>query len=299
MKIYRALGLTGLTAMALTLTLGASSEDAAYVAGIETWRAEREANLKKDNSWLTVAGLFWLREGESTVGADPTADFVLPEGSAPARVGTFVFKAGDASFRPAEGVKLTYQDVPLEKTVALEMGEDHALHLGRLSMWLHYSGDRKAIRLRDLESPIRKDFVGLSWFPVDPAYRVTAKFEPYPEPKEVEILNILGDIERYESPGTVTFELHGQTVTMEPLSTSDGGLWLIFRDGTSGKESYPAARFLRGEPPEGGVAVIDFNQSYNPPCAYNPYTTCPMPKKENRLTIRIEAGEKTYAKGHL
>jgi uncharacterized protein (DUF1684 family) len=274
-------------------------EDSSYVREIESWRVEREANLKKDGSWLTVAGLYWLRPGENWVGGGLENDLVLPAGTAPEVVGVFALKGTRTEFRAEPGVAVTQQGKPVSVATFEgngEQGEKNAIAIGRLSMWVHNSGDRLAIRLRDLDSPIRKEFTTLDWFPVDPAYRVTAKFVPHPEPKPVEILNMLGDIERYKSPGYVDFTLQGQAIRMEPVLNTSGGIWLIFRDGTSGKETYPAARFLQAEAPKNGEVTIDFNKAYNPPCAFNPYTTCPMPAKENRLKIRVEAGEKNYKK---
>ncbi len=266
-------------------------EDASYQKEIESWRVERETNLKKDGSWLTVAGLYWLREGKSTVGADAENDFVLPE-AAPPFVGVFEYQGGKVTFRANDGVNVVHKEKPVT-AVSLEPGEKNALVLGKLSMWVHASGPRLAIRLRDLDSHIRKEFTGLEWFPVEPAYRVTAKFTAYPNLKDVEILNMLGDIERYQSPGVVDLELQGQTIRMEPVwNTERDRLWFIFKDATSGKETYPSARFLYADAPKDGSVVVDFNKAYNPPCAFNPFTTCPMPTKENRLKVRIEAGEK-------
>jgi uncharacterized protein (DUF1684 family) len=288
------LALLAATIVSFSLPLLAENEDSAYTKEVADWRAEREAELTKDSGWLTVAGLFWLRDGEQTVGTDTTNDFVLPEGSAPGHIGAFHFEKRTAKFRAADGIDVTQNGKPVREVV-LEMGEKHALVLGNLSMWLHYSGERLAIRIRDLESPIRKDFTGLNWFSVDPTYRVTATFHPYSEPKPIEMLNILGDVERFESPGEVEFTLHGQKIRMQPVKRSNGGLWLVFRDGTSGKESYPAARFLSADAPtDDGVVTLDFNKSYNPPCTFNPHTTCPLPVKQNRLEVRIEAGEKNY-----
>ncbi len=283
----------------LWLPLAGLVEDDPYRKEIQAWRVEREANLQKDGSWLTVAGLYWLRGGESTVGADSENDFVLPE-TAPAFVGTFTYEDGKVTFRAREGVAVIHKkDEKPVSLVTLEPGEKNALVFGKLSMWVHASGPRLAIRLRDLESPIRKEFTGLSWYEIDPAYRVTAKFTAHPKPKDVEILNMLGDIERYQSPGLVEFELLGQAFRMEPVLSSDRRqIWFIFKDGTSGKETYPAARFLYADLPKDGSVVVDFNKAYNPPCAFNPYTTCPMPPKENRLKVRIEAGEKNYKKSH-
>ncbi len=279
--------------LAMSLPLWAGSENSAYVDEVEGWRAEREANLTNDEGWLTVAGLFWLSEGEQTVGADAANDFVLPKGSAPAKVGSFSFKDRKTTFRAADGIEVTQNGIPIRE-VELEMGENHALATNELRMWLHYSGERLAIRVRDLNSPIRKEFTGLNWYPVDPTYRVIGTFHPYPEPKTIEMVNILGDIESFESPGEVEFMLQGEQIRVEPVSTSRG-LWLVFRDSTSGKETYGAARFVTTDAPtKDGRVIIDFNKAYNPPCAFNPYTTCPLPVNQNRLAVRIEAGEKDY-----
>ena len=274
-----------------------AGEDADYVESIESWRAERETGLKKDSSWLTVAGLYWLRDGENWAGTDPTNDFVLPKGTTPGVAGVFEFHGRETTFRAQDGVSVTQDGKPIE-TVKLEMGEKHAIRVNELTLWVHYSGDRLAIRIRDLNSPIRKNFAGLEWFPVNETYRVTAKFVPHDAPREIEMLNILGDVERFETRGYVYFELDGESIRMEPVLRQDGGLRFVFRDGTSGAESYPAARFLSADSPADGKVVIDFNRAYNPPCAFNPYTTCPMPTKDNRLKVRIEAGEKNYKQGH-
>ena len=221
MKSRRKFGYAAGAALAfLTLVLvfvgaGASGvEDPGYVDQVKIWQAEREENLKKDRSWLTVAGLFWLREGENTVGAAVSNDFVLPEGSAPTAVGVFKFHDRKATFHAEDGVTVTRDGKPIE-TVELEMGEKHAIAINDLKMWLHYSGERLAIRLRDLNASYRKEFAGLDWFPVDPSFRVQAKFTPHAEEKKVEMLNILGDIEIFEAAGYVDFELQGQKVRME------------------------------------------------------------------------------------
>ena len=289
-----ALAFLGLTLVVVVVS-ASSVEDPGYVGRVKSWQAEREENLQKDGSWLTVAGLYWLREGENWVGTATSNDFVLPEDSAPAVVGVFKFHDRKATFHAEEGVSITRDGKPIQK-VELEMGESHAIAINDLKMWLHHSGERLAIRLRDLNASYRREFAGLDWYPVDPSFRVQATFTPHAEEKKVEMLNILGDIEVFEVAGYVDFELHGQKVRMEAEKAREGALKFTFRDGTSGKGSYPAARFLRTERPDNGKVVMDFNQAYNPPCAYNPFTTCPMPTKENRLEVPIEAGEKNYKK---
>jgi uncharacterized protein (DUF1684 family) len=212
-------------------------------------------------------------------------------------VGAFIYEKGKVGFRAHEGASVNQkgkEGAPVA-TASLEPGEKNALVLGNLSMWVHESGPRLAIRLRDLDSPIRKEFTGLEWFPVEPAFRITAKFTPHPKPKDVEILNMLGDIERYQSPGVVDFDVQGQAIRMEP---SRRRRWpVVHLQGPDQRQgNHPAARFLQADAPKDGNVVVDFNKAYNPPCAFNPYTTCPMPPKENRLKVRIEAGEKNYKK---
>jgi uncharacterized protein (DUF1684 family) len=291
MRSYAVLITTALVAAGLT-TLMAASADPEYVASIEKFRQDRETRLKADDSWLTVAGLFWLHQGENTVGADATNDFVLPEGSAPPEVGSFEFTGGKVVAHIKPGVAVTHKGQRVQ-SVALEPGAANALAIGALTMWVHPSGERLAIRLRDLNSPIRKNFTGCRWFPVNEAFRVTGRFVKHDAPKTVLVPNILGDTETYTSPGTVKFSLNGEPITMEAL-TSGQRLWFIFRDLTSRQETYPAARFLYAELSPDGSVVLDFNQAVNPPCAFNPYTTCPLPPEQNRLRVRIEAGELRY-----
>src|SRR5262249_41098458 len=137
-------------------------------------------------------------------------------------------------------------------------------------------------------------FDGFHWFPIDEKYRVTARFIKDATPRTVKIPNQHGDEETYTTEGHVEFSLDGQTITMRPMTTRPGRLYFIFRDGTSGKEPYEPARFLYTALKPDGTTVLDFNQAYNPPCSFNPYTTCPLPPKENRLSVRILAGEKAY-----
>jgi uncharacterized protein (DUF1684 family) len=291
MRSHLFLAAAALLSVALS-TIMAATADPAYVAAIEKFRQDRETRLKADDSWLTVAGLFWLHEGENTVGADSTNDFVLPEGSAPAEVGTFEYRSGKVVAHITSGVTVTHKGQVVQ-SVALEPGAANALAIGALTMWVHPSGDRLAIRLRDLNSPIRKNFTGCRWFPVNESFRVTGRFVKHEAPKTVLVPNILGDTETYTSPGQVEFMLNGETIRMEAL-TSNQRLWFIFRDLTSRRETYPAARFLYAELGPDGSVVMDFNQAVNPPCAFNPYTTCPLPPEQNRLRVRVEAGELRY-----
>ncbi|MGH3118115.1 MAG: DUF1684 domain-containing protein [Vicinamibacterales bacterium] len=273
-----------------------SATDADYNGSIEKWRLEREAALKADDGFLTVAGLFFLPEGPNTFGADPMNDIVLPSG--PAEAGVFEHRAGVTTVKLPEGSPATINGKPIREMIlkpdSAEGGPDRVV-IGDLTLFVHSSGRRQAIRLRDKNSRIRREFTGCRWFPIDQSYRVEGRFISYDAPKPVQLLNILGDLEDFKSPGLVAFKLHGREIRMEPVLSSRGRYWFVFRDQTSGKETYGAARFVYADAPGAdGKVVIDFNRAYNPPCAFNPHTTCPLPSPQNRLPVPIRAGELDY-----
>ena len=263
-----------------------------YAAGVEAWRAEREARLTADDGWLTVAGLFFLREGENSFGSDPLHDIVLPSG--PPDAGMFVLADGRVTLRAAAGTTVSVggREVSGAELWPYE-NERPELTLGPLTLFAHFSGSRPGIRMRDRNSAILREFAGLDWYPVDTAYRIRGRFVPHDEPQEVRIQNILGDVETLTSSGVVRLSIDGEEVEMVPVD-ADGRLWFIFRDLTSETETYPAARFLYADAPEDGWTIVDFNKAYNPPCAFNPHTTCPLPPRANRLSVRVEAGERDY-----
>lgn len=291
-------GLIGLLS-GILLSLVASAEETTYVHDLATWRADYAQRLQGDEGWLTVAGLYWLNSGENRVGTDPANDLVLRAGSTPAYVGVFDVRQDMVTFHAAEGVTVRQQERVVRSTILTPgpgtgAAPADALVVGTVTLWLHQSGARLAVRVRDPHNPLRTGFRGCKWFPADPTYRITGRFLPYDMPKAVTLPNIMGDLEHYTSPGSVQFELQGNTLLLQPVSTGTDRLFFIFRDQTSGHETYGAARFLVTDGPRDGQVLLDFNKAVNPPCAYNPYTTCPLPPKENRLPIRIEAGELQY-----
>jgi uncharacterized protein len=139
-----------------------------------------------------------------------------------------------------------------------------------------------------------KGFLGFAWFPIDLQYRVTGRFIRDAEPQKIKVLNTFGEVDEYNSEGVVEFSLLGQTLRLRPFTTRPKRFYFVFRDASSGQETYEAARFLYADLLDDGTTVLDFNQAYNPPCAFNPYTTCPIPLRENRLPIKVLAGERAY-----
>lgn len=254
----------------------------AYRAQIEEWRRQREAALKADGGWLTVTGLFWLHEGANSFGSASSNEIVLPADAALSD-GAFVLSNGKVAFRMGGQTRELQPD---------SSGKPDAVTIGSLTMFVIQRGGKFGIRLKDNKSRLRKEFTGLHYFPVSPDYRIATRLVP--DARKIPILNILGQVEDTPSPGYVEFELHGQKLRLTPVEESPNELFFIFRDLTAGKETYGSGRFLDAELRKGGEVVLDFNKAYNPPCAFTPYATCPLPPKENRLAVRIGAGELKY-----
>jgi len=254
-----------------------------YGSEIRTWRAEREARLKSDAGWLTVAGLFWLKEGDNHFGTAQSNEIVLPDGAAQA--GWFELRGGRITVHLPNEVPRTLQADREERANVVRIKE--------LTMFPIKRGNRYAIRLRDKNSAYRRHFTGLHWYPIKESARITATFVN--EPAKMRVPNILGETEEESSPGYAKFQWAGHELRLRPIQ-EEGQLFFIFRDLTSGKETYPAGRFLYAAMPASGQVILDFNKAYNPPCAFTPFATCPLPPAENRLPVRIEAGELPYAK---
>jgi len=282
-------------AAAFSLALSAANSDADYRQQVEKWRAQHQKALAADDGWLTVAGLDWLKEGDNRVGADPASEVALPDHSLPGRVATISFHAGQAVLHPAQGVPLMLNGKPAAQTALHE--DTDVLAINRLKFYLIRRGDRAGIRLKDNDSPERKRFAGLTWYPVEPSWKLRAKFTAWDTPHTIAFTNTIGHKESEPSPGYVTFTRNGREYRLEP-TLEDGTLFFVFRDRTSGKTTYGASRFLYTEPAKDGIVYLDFNQAENPPCAFTAYATCPLPPPQNRLDLAVEAGEQKYNGGH-
>jgi len=252
-----------------------------YQDEILAWRAQRESALRADGGWLTVAGLFWLKEGANSFGSAAANDIVLPDGEA--RAGMFELHGGKVT------VALHGQP-PRELHPDSEAPAD-VVKIKDLTLYAIKRGDRYGIRLKDKNSSFRREFTGLHWFPPQESARVTARFVA--APARLTVPNILGQKEEEPCPGYAVFRWSGQELRLYPVEEGDQ-LFFIFRDLTSGKETYGAGRFLYAGLPHDGWVVLDFNKAYNPPCAFTPYATCPLPPAQNRLAVRIDAGELKY-----
>lgn len=293
----RALGLTSLVCLAALCA--AAVEAPAPVNSVDelqAWRAAREARLRSETGWLTVSGLFWLGPGSNGFGSGQHNPIRLPS-SVPAQAGTIEFADGQARYRLAAGVSATLDDKPAPAEGLLKpdtSGSPNVLALGPVSFFVIERGGRFGVRVKDKDSAARRDFKGLEWYPPDAAYRVSARFVAYDAPRELKVVNVLGQVESMKSPGYAEFSLRGRRLRLEPVLEEPDAeeYFFIFRDLTSGHGTYAAGRFLYAPRPQDGTLLLDFNKAYSPPCAFTRYATCPLPPEPNRLDVAIEAGER-------
>ena len=278
--------------------------DPAYAAELEAVRNERLARLMAEDGWLSLTGLYWLEPGENRFGSAEDSAVVLPDPSVPAIAGLLIVGPnGEVIAFGEEGAGVEINGEPLTEAVLKTDadGRPDVISAGRIQFYIIKRGDRLGARVKDPEAPTRKAFEGISYFPTDPSFAVDATFEPYNEAREVAIPTVLGQDTTMLAFGVLHFSIDGQDLTLEPYagSAEDETLFLIFRDQTSGETSYGAGRFLSADAPgDDGTTVLDFNLAVNPPCAFTPYATCPLPPPQNILEAPIEAGEMYTGPAH-
>jgi uncharacterized protein (DUF1684 family) len=271
----------------------------AYEAKIRAWRVERVQRLTKPDGWLSLVGMHWLDRGNTRIGS--AADNGTRIAVGPAHVGVLlVDKDGAIRFTAERDAGVTVDGQPAAGQALLASDADPTrepsvvgFNKGDASFIVIKRGDRYALRVRDALAPTRTGFQPLQYFPIDPAFRFRAKFNPHAPGSRIDIVNILGIVEPMDNPGTVSFQKDGKPYTLEAVDEGDHRLFFVYADRTSGHESYAASRFVYSDYPDrSGYTTLDFNEGYNPPCAFTAYSTCPMPPLQNRLDLAITAGEK-------
>jgi uncharacterized protein len=271
-------------------------DDAAYNKEIAQWQTQRLTELKSEGGWLTLVGLFWLKEGDNKLGSDASNDMVLPPGKLGAQRAVFTLKNGVVQFEapPKSGFTVDGKSVTRLELKSDEDGSPTVLRLGSLTFQIIKRGDKLGLRVKDKENSDRINFQGTQFYPADLKWRIDARFVPYNPPKAVSITNVLGMESGETSPGAVKFEVDGNSYQLDAITEKgETKYFMIIADKTSGKETYPAGRYLYVDPPDAsGRMVIDFNKAYSPPCAFTKFATCPLPPRQNRLPFAIAAGEK-------
>ena len=285
-----------LVAAALVLSCDRKASD--YTTSIETWRRERVQRLTADDGWLTVAGLYWLEEGDNRAGTESGSRILLPPGTAPPRVGVFRRAKDEVTFTADPSATVTSGGRPVT-TIQMKndsTGTPDMITMNDLTMFIIKRGDRLAVRLRDKNRRERREFAGLDYYPIQSQYRIVGEWVPYEAGRTIAIPNVLGMTEELPCPGYARFTIGGEEHRLEPVIEEPGDqeLFFIFADRTNGSETYPSGRFLYAPKAQEGAIVLDFNKAYNPPCAFTAFATCPLPPPQNRLAARIEAGEKKY-----
>jgi hypothetical protein len=274
----------------------------AYAKEITAWQEKRAKSISSENGWITLAGLFWLKPGENTFGSDSTNAIILPK-SIPAFAGTLFFKDGAVSLTAREGVDVRIDD-SLRAPQLLRSDADTAgpsvVSIGSVSFYVIQRANQTGVRVKDKQNPARLNFTGLKFFPINLKWRVQATFEKYPAPEKMPVATVIGTVDTFACPGEVKFTLNDKELRLVAMIEpgSDGELYFMLSDETSGKETYGAGRQLYSSLPDSaGNVTLDFNKTINWPCAYTSYATCPIPPSKNHLAVRIEAGEMNYP-GH-
>ncbi len=279
--------------------------DPTYVSAIEAARTRRVSELISEDGWLTLVAREFLEPGENVVGSDPSAAIVVEAPGVPAKACVFDLRPdGTVVLRAAKGAPVAVNGAPptTAPLVPESKGQRHdVVTVGRVRISLYEKDGRFLVRARDSDSPRRSGFAALTYFPVDPAYRVEALYEPYGAPREVDVPSSRGPSRKALAPGLVRFDLAGREHTLEPTveSADDDSLFFVFSDATAGTETYGGGRFLHAKKPEAGASkvVLDFNLAENPPCSFTPFASCPLALPRNTLPVRIESGEKA-PRGH-
>ena len=279
-------------------------QDQAFMLEEQAWRNDRRQRLLQPDGWTSLVGLHWIDEGPHFVGSGGDNGIRLAMG--PEHMGMIELrKDGSVHFVPAKDAALTLDGEPLQGAAVLRTDMDPqgpgtiGFDAGKGVATVIQRGDRYALRVKHADAPTRLHFAGLDYWPADPTWRIAGKFVPHPAGTTLQVANIIGGLDDADNPGAVEFQRDGKTFRIEAIDEGDGQLFLVFADRTNGHGSYGAGRFLYASPPDAqGNVVVDFNQAYNPPCAFTAFATCPLPPPENRLDLAVEAGEKAYRKPH-
>ena len=267
-------------------------------ADVETWR-EYRYDLLHAEGWLLLTGLHWLGPGENTFGADSSNDLVLEGPAVPPRIGVLELRDSTITMRVDPGVEVRHGGEPVTELGMAPGALARATVATMGSLTWHVIGRQNtfAVRVRDSLAAPFLAFDSIPAFPLNPQWRLAARFERYDPPRTIRVPSILGTVNDTPSPGAAVFRVSGRTYRLDAIGDPDGSqAWIQFGDETNGLETYGGGRYIWVDAPaDGGEIVIDFNKSYNPPCVFTAFATCPLPPRQNELPLRIDAGELAYS----
>ncbi|ADB40784.1 DUF1684 domain-containing protein [Spirosoma linguale] len=291
----------GIWFLAMAASVGWRNADGpSYKEQIDAWHQTRINSLKSETGWLNLAGLFWLSNGKNSLGRGTDFDLAFPVADAPADLGALYLENGHVRFVPKVGAAVLADGKPVTGPLVIFAPDQKPLVLahGSLRWFIIKRGPKYGVRLRDLDSPQLKEFQTIDRYPIDESWRIKARLETPSTPTTIPIIDVLGLTSQQPLAGTLVFERAGKTYRLDAVEEGDK-LFILFGDPTNAHETYGAGRFLYADRPvsgvgEKGLVVLDFNQSINPPCAFTPFATCPIPPKQNKLAVAVTAGEKRY-----
>jgi uncharacterized protein (DUF1684 family) len=283
--------------------LAMPTEAGDFAAEQQAWQRKRLENLVREESWTSLVGLHWLDPAVATrIGSNPDNEVVIA--GLPERFGVIRHDDGRWLLAPAPGIEARVDGAELANEMPiLGRGNDAAarapkVEAGRIRFVLIERAGRVGVRVWDTQAPTRVDFPGIEMFAVDPGWQVDARWQAHPPGRTIDIASVIGTIEPMPNPGVAIFERDGREFRLEALRENGSDeLFFIFADRTSGKTTYGAGRYLYTPLPLEAVVTLDFNRAFNPPCAFSSFATCPLPPPENRLDLRVTAGEKAF-RGH-
>jgi len=273
--------------------------DIDYVKNIEDWHKKRVSDLKTENGWLSLIGLFWLEEGENTMGSADSNDFMVEVDTMPAKVGSFHFKEDVVVFKTDQEVQHKGELVR-ELIMKDDSNKDYSLlEFDSFTWYIIKRGPKYGVRLKNNKDPKIAAMKDIEMFKIDSEWAVKAKYIKFEQAKIIKVLDAIGQVTDSQVPGKLVFKKNGKTFELLPFGEGKRGFFLVFGDQTNTHETYGGGRFLSiQKPDENNETIIDFNKAYNPPCVFSAYATCPIPARENRLPIRVTAGEKMYGDSH-
>ncbi len=287
--------------LAIAFGAAAATIDAHWKEGLQQWRDQRAQKLSAPDGWLSLVGLEWLQPGNNTFGSGADNRIRLNAQVAD-HLGVLNVKGNEVYLASPASTLLANGSPAQAAKIDTDGPNPTVLKAGTLTLLVIHRGDRYALRIKDSQAPTRVNFHGLHWYAPDPRYRIEAKWIPFSPPHEESIPTIIGTTLKLPVPGVAEFVLDGKTIQLEPVIEEPGDkqLFFILRDTTSKTTTYGAARFLYTDFPAAGLdkpgtLVLDFNRLQNPPCAYTPYATCPLPPPQNKLAVALPVGEQRYS----
>jgi uncharacterized protein len=267
-----------------------------YHQSINEWRNERNETIRKENGWLSLTGLFWLKLGKNYFGSDPKCEIQLPERT-PYTIGYLEYNGKSISLRTNPGQKVTVNDKQTDFALLQSDFSDNPsfITIQDVRLVVIQRGNKLGVRMWDNQREERRTYPARTWFDIDENFRIPAIYTAYDRPKKAYFPDLTGEKSEFPVEGYLSFEFNGKHYKLDINKEDDGTLFVRFWDPTSKDKTYPTGRYLMADEEADGKIFIDFNKAYCPPCAFTNFATCVFAPEQNQLDFNVTAGE-TYLK---